>query len=231
VKRIGLIGGVSPESTEIYVRLFNKAARARLGGEHSAQFLVWHMDYGVVIDFYHRRDWAGFRAEFVRAGEGLKRGGADALMIGSNTSHLAADAVARATELPVIHLQDALAAAMTQARVRRPLLLGTPVVMSGEFYRPELARRYDGEPVIPTEAEQRDIGRIILDELCHGVVTDASRGLLLDIIAAHAEADGVILGCTELSMILKDGDVAVPVFDTTALHAESGMRFAFDERP
>lgn len=231
MKRIGLIGGISPESTEIYVRLFNRAARARLGGEHSANFIVWYMDYGRVIGLYHERDWTRFRVEFAKAGEALQRAGADAIMIGSNTSHLAADAVAEATRLPVIHLQDALAAAMTNAGSRAPLLLGTPVVMTGEFYLASLAKRFAGAPVIPSEAERRDIARIIFEELCHGVVLDASRARLQDIVRNHPEADGVILGCTELSMILKEGDCAAPVFDTTALHAAAGTKFAFDAEP
>ncbi len=231
MKRLGLIGGVSPESTEIYIRLFNKAARARLGGEHSANFIVWYMDYGRIIGLYHERDWERFRAEFVKAADALKRAGADALMIGSNTSHLAADAVAKATGLPLIHLQDALAAAMAKVRCVKPLLFGTPVVMSGEFYRAELAKRFDGEPQIPTQAEQESIAEIILDELCRGVVSPASRRLLQDIVLSHPTADGVILGCTELSMILSEGDCEVPVFDTTALHAAAGMAFALDGEP
>lgn len=231
MKRIGLIGGVSPESTEIYVRLFNKAARARLGGEHSANFVVWHLDYGVMIDLYHRGDWKAYASEIAKAGEALKRAGVDALMIGSNTSHVAAEALGHATGLPVIHVLDALTAAMTKSGAQRPLLLGTPVVMGGDFYRPALKRRFDGEPIVPTADEQREIGRVILDELCHGVVTEDSRRALQNIIGAHPDADGVILGCTELCLILSEDDLALPVFDTTALHAEAGMAFAFDEEP
>lgn len=231
MKRIGLIGGVSPESTEVYVRLFNRAARARLGGEHSANFIVWHLDYGVMIRHYHSHDWPRFIDEIVKAGEGLKRAGADALMIGSNTTHVAADALAEATGMRVIHLLDALGQAMNKAGARRPLLFGTPVVMSGEYYRPALAARYDGDPVIPTADDQREIGRIILDELCHGIVTDHSRRILLDIVEAHSEADSVILGCTELCLILSQDMTALDVFDTTALHAAAGMAVAFGEEP
>jgi aspartate racemase len=232
VKRIGLIGGISPESTEIYARLFNKAARARLGGEHSANFIVWHCDYGRMIALYHARDWAGYESEIVNAGEALKRAGASALMIGSNTSHITAEGLQRATGVPVIHIVDALVLAMRRAGVKRPLLLGTPVVMAeGSYYRRTLAERFSGLAVVPGADDQRDIGGIIFDELCLGVVAEASRARLLEVIRSHKEADGVILGCTELSMILKAGDCAAPVFDTTALHAEAGMRFAFGEEP
>jgi len=231
VKRVGLIGGVSPESTEVYVRQFNRAARRRMGGEHSATFIVWHLDYGVMIELYRKRDWARFIDEVVTAGEGLKRAGVKALMIGSNTTHVAAEALAEATGLPVIHLLDALARAMRAANVKRPLLLGTAFTMSGEFYRPALAARYDGGPIVPTVAEQSVIERIILDELCHGAVREDSRRAMLDIVAAHPEADGVILGCTELCLILSQEHSALPVFDTTALHADAGMAFAFGEEP
>jgi aspartate racemase len=229
MKRLGLIGGISPESTEIYCRLLNAAARRRLGGDHSLRFIVNFLDYGEIIALYHARNWPVFTERFIDAAKELRRAGAEAIMIGSNTSHLTADAVGEASGLPVIHLQDALARAMTKAGSRRPILLGTPVVMSGPFYRPALAKRYDGEPVIPTEAEQAAIERIILDELCRGVVTDKSRHALLDITANHPETDGVILGCTELSMILSASDCVLPVFDTTALHAAAGAAFAFGE--
>jgi aspartate racemase len=229
VKRLGLIGGISPESTEIYCRLLNAEARRRLGGDHSARFFVNFLDYGEIIALYHARDWPRFIDRIIAAGFELKSAGAEALMIGSNTSHLAADAAAEAVGLPVIHLLDALAAAMKKAGVKRPILLGTPVVMSGPFYRPALARRYSGEAVIPTDKEQAEIGRIILDELCRGVVTDASRRTLLDIVANHPVADGIILGCTELSMILSEEDCAPPLFDTTALHAAAGAAFGFGE--
>jgi aspartate racemase len=229
LKRLGLIGGVSPESTEIYVRLLNRAARARLGGEHSANFIVWHLDYGRMIDLYRAADWTGYAAELVIAAHGLERAGADALMIGSNTSHVGADAAMRAVGIPLVHVIDALAAALTGARVETPLFLGTPFTMSGHFYQPALRARFGGAPVIPSAAEQAEIGRIIFDELCLGFVSDASKAFLLNCVAAHPQADGVILGCTELSMILSPDDCALPVFDTTALHAAAGMAFAFGE--
>lgn len=229
MKRLGLIGGVSPESTEIYVRLFNRTARARLGGERSANFIVWHLDYGRMIDLYRAGDWDGYAAELVFAARGLERAGADALMIGSNTSHQGAEAVRRSVAVPLIHVIDALAAALTRAGSRAPLFFGTPVTMSGPFYQKALRERYSGAPVIPTAAEQQEIGRIIFDELCLGDVSLKSKAALLECIARHKEADAVILGCTELSMILSEKDCALPVFDTTALHAAAGMAFALGE--
>jgi aspartate racemase len=226
VRTLGLIGGVSPESTLLYIRHLNDGVRARLGGEHSAAFLLAHLDYGVMIAHYRAGAWAAFTEEVVKAGRALVRAGAEALMITSNTTHVAADALAEATGARVIHLLDALAAAMTAKGVKRPLLLGTPPVMAGPYYRAALLKRFDGEILTPAAGDQGEIERIILDELCRGVVTEASRTRLNQIIRANERADGVILGCTELPMILTRKDSANPVFDTTALHAAAGVDFA-----
>ncbi len=226
MKRIGLIGGVSPESTEIYVRAFHRLARTFLGGEHSANFIVTYLDYGEMIGHYRRRDWPSYIARVVEAGEGLERAGADALMIGSNTTHRAASDLAAATNIPVIHILDALAEALKRAGARRPLLLGTIATMAGDYYAPALRERYDGEVLTPAPAAQDEIERIIIDELCLGLVIEKSRRAMVDIIAQSRDADAVILGCTELCLILSSDDAPLPVLDTTALHAEAGMRFA-----
>lgn len=226
MRKLGLIGGVSPESTALYIRLLNQGVRARLGAEHSAEFLLWHLDYGTMIAHYRAARWTEFTAEVVKAGKALASAGADALMITSNTTHVAADALAEATGVRVVHLLDALASSLHARGVRRPLLLGTPPVMEGPFYRSALARRYDGEVMTPSPEDQREIERIILDELCRGVVTKQSRALLLGIMKSNEAADGVILGCTELPLILGEADWPRPVFDTAALHAAAGVDFA-----
>ena len=231
MKRLGLLGGVSAESTVIYYRLLNKEAKKRLGPLHGLELLLYALDYGVIIQHYDNRDWDAFIAEFVKGAHALKAAGADALAICSNTSHVSADAVGAATGLPVIHMLDALAEAMRARGVRRPLLTGTPVVMSGDFYRRELAKRYEGAVLVPDEDEQAVIARIILDELVNGVVKDQSRADYLAIIDRWRGegADGVILGCTELCMILDQSHTDLPVLDTTALHAKAAARFAFGE--
>ncbi len=226
MRTLGLIGGVSPESTALYIRLLNDGVRARLGGEHSAEFLLWHLNYGTMIAHYRAARWTEFTAEVVKAGKALARAGAEALMITSNTTHVAADALAEATGARVVHLLDALAQSLTARGVKRPLLLGTPPVMAEPFYRAALSRRYGGEILTPSPEDQREIERIILDELCRGIVTEASRARLLGIIRANDAADGVILGCTELPLILSEADWPRPVFDTTALHAAAGVEFA-----
>ncbi len=228
MKFVGLIGGVSPESTVIYYRLLNDSARARLGGEHSANILLYTLDYGIMIKHYGARDWPAYIAEVVKGAEYLKAAGADALVICSNTTHVGADAATQATGLPVIHVLDVLTGALNKAGSKKPLLFGTPVVMGGDYYRAALAERYDGDVLAPTSEEQDEIGRIILDELVNGVVEDGSRKTMLEIISRH-DCDSVILGCTELCMILSQEHLDLPVMDTTGLHAAAVSAYAFGE--
>lgn len=228
MKKLGLIGGVSPEATVIYYRLLTQAARARLGPLHSANLMLYALDYGVMIRHYDNRDWDAFVEEVLKGARCLEAAGVDALVICSNTTHVAADAVREGAGVPLIHMLDVLAAEMKEKAAKRPLLLGTPVVMGEAYYRNELAKRHNAEIMVPSDEEQAVIGRIILDELVLGNVLDASRDELLKIIERH-QADGVILGCTELCMILSAEHCDIPVFDTTGLHAAAAARFAFGE--
>lgn len=230
MKLLGLIGGVSPESTAIYYRLLNEHVRARLGPPHTARLIIWSFDFNAIDEAYNAADWETYRAIVVEAGLALKRAGVDGLMICSNTTHLAAKAVMEATGLPLIHLIDALATAMKSADVRRPLLLGTPFVMEGGFYRPALEERSGAAALVPGRGDREEVRRIIFDELVRGVVDDDSRARLKAMIeeARREGADGVILGCTELSMILGAEDTDLPVFDTTQIHARAASEFAFE---
>lgn len=228
MKMLGLIGGVSPESTAIYYRLLNEQAQQRLGGQHSANILLYAIDYGVAFGHYQRGDWDGYAGEVVKGAERLKAAGVDFLAIASNTSHIGAAPSAAATGLPVLHVLDALTAAMDTAGSKQPLLLGTPFVMAGDFYRPELAKRFSGDVLAPNAEEQEAVGRIIFDELVNGDVLDGSREELKRMVA-RSDCDGVILGCTELCMILSQDDFKIPVFDTTALHAAAVSAHMFEE--
>ena len=220
---IGLIGGVSPEATKIYYELLNGYARKRLGGQHSARVLFYMLDYGVMIGHYHDQNWDAFTAEVVKGALAMKASGAEAIAITSGTTHVAADAVAEATGLPVIHMLDSLKDAMMARGVARPLLLGTPWVMSGEYFQPALAERYPGLPIVPGPEDRNLVGHVIFNELVNGVVKDGSRAMMAAMVERYRRqgADGVILGCTELCMILDQADCDVPVFSTTHIHAEA----------
>ncbi|MEX6634450.1 aspartate/glutamate racemase family protein [Hyphococcus lacteus] len=228
MKLLGLVGGVSPESTEIYYRLLNEAVRKKIGNQHSANIVLYTLDYGVMIKHYDNRDWDKFRAEVVRGAKAAAAAGAEALVICSNTTHVGASASASATGLPLIHILDTLVTEMNRRAVRQPLLLGTPVVMADGFYRDELCARFDSEVVVPSAADQAIVGRIILDELVNGDVRDASRQELLD-VCERSGGDGIILGCTELCMILSQEHSDRPVLDTTSIHAAAASAFALGE--
>ena len=231
MKLLGLIGGISPESTAIYYRLLNAAARERLGAPHSARLLLWSVDFYEIDVLYRAADWRRYRELIAEAGLALKRAGAEALMICSNTSNLAAEATRAATGLPFIHIVDALAAEIERRNVRMPFLLGTPFVMEGAYYRADLKRRFGVETLVPDESDRKEVGRVIFEELARGEVRDSSQQRLLEMIekARDKGADGVILGCTELSLILSQADIDLPVFDTTAIHAAAASAFAFGE--
>lgn len=218
---IGLIGGVSPQSTKIYYQLLNQHARQTLGGQHSAHAMFYMLDYGVMLDHYKAENWAKFNEEVVAGAIALKAGGASAIAITSGTTHVAAEAVANATGLPVIHMLDSLSDAMTAKASTRPLLLGTPLVMSDGFFQTELRKRFCGDVITPDEADRDLVRRVIFDELVDGIVKDTSRAEMIDLVARYAGkgADGIILGCTELCMILKQDDCDRPVFSTTHIHA------------
>ena len=220
---IGLIGGVSPEATKIYYELLNEYARRRYGGQHSARAIFYMLDYGVMFGHYKDQNWDAFNAEVVKGALAMKASGAEAIAITSGTTHVAADAVADATGLPVIHMLDSLRDAMIARGVARPLLLGTPWVMSGDYFRPALAERYHGIPFVPGAEDQNLVGHVIFNELVNGVVKDGSRAMMSAMVERFRRqgADGVILGCTELCMILDQADSEIPVLSTTHIHAEA----------
>ena len=228
MRKLGLVGGVSPESTEIYYRLLNQAAREQLGPRHSANIILYTLDFGVMMEIYERQDWDAYAAEIVTGAKHLEAAGAEALMICSNTSNLAADAVIAATSLPFIHVLDALSDALVAKQVKKPLLLGTSAVMGEGYYQPALRARFGDGVFVPDDNGQALVGKVIFEELVNGDVFDHSRRALVEMILRH-DCDSVILGCTELCMILSQQDLDLPVFDTTALHAAAASAFAFGE--
>ncbi len=231
MRTLGLIGGMSWESTALYYRHLNELAREHLGGLHSAKLLMWSFDFAEVADHQHRSDWEGATALMVEAAQRLRSGGAEALVICTNTMHLMADAVERASGLPVLHIADATAKAIKRTGCRRPLLLATRFTMERPFYRERLRERHGVEAVVPEDDDRVLVHRIIYEELCRGLVLPESKASYLDVIERARRrdgVDGVILGCTEITMLIGAEDVDMPVFDTTRLHAESAMAFAVD---
>jgi aspartate racemase len=227
MKTIGLIGGMSWESTALYYRIINRAVAERLGGLHSARLLLLSVDFEDVVQGQRAGDWDGLGEQLADCARRLQRGGADCVLIGTNTMHRVADAVAAAVPLPLLHIVDATADAIERAGRRRVALLGTRYTMEQPFYVERLARR--GIECIVPEADDRDtVHRVIFDELCRGVVAPRSRELLREVVARQVArgAEGVVLGCTELPLALGAGDVDTALFDTTELHALAAVDFA-----
>jgi aspartate racemase len=228
MRTLGLIGGLSWESTAIYYRHLNEMARARLGGLHSAKLVLWSFDFADVAKLQHENDWAGATALMEEAGRNVAAAGAEAIVICTNTMHMMANEVEHASGLPVLHIVDATATALNAANCRRPLLLATRFTMEQPFYRERLQRN-GIDAVVPDEAGRALVHHVIYDELCQGVVSPASRTAvkaLIQAVAAEAPIDSIILGCTEITMLIGQSDTPLPVFDTTRLHAESAMQFA-----
>jgi len=226
---LGVIGGMSWESTATYYRLLNEGVKARLGGLHSARLLVHSVDFAAIEALQAAGDWDAAGALLGEAGAGLARAGAEAVLIATNTMHKVAAAVEAASGLPLIHIADATAAAIREAGLTRIALLGTRYTMEQDFYRGRLAAH--GLDVRVPDADARaEINRVIYEELCLGRCEAASRAFYRSAIAGLLAdgAEGIILGCTEIGLLVGPGDVPCPCFDTTAIHAQAGVRFALD---
>jgi aspartate racemase len=234
MRTLGLIGGMSWESTAIYYRHLNEIARDRLGGLHSARLVLQSLDFAEVAECQHQGDWGKATILMIDAASRLALAGADALVICTNTMHVMADEVEAAAKRPVLHIADAAAHAVTAAGCRRPLLLATRFTMEQPFYRDRLRQRHGLDAVVPEAVERERVHAIIYDELCRGVVREESKQAYLAIIRraqAQAGIDSVILGCTEITMLIGGDDLDLPVFDTTRLHAEAAMDFALAAEP
>lgn len=226
MKTIGLIGGMSWESTAIYYRLLNGMMRDRLGGLQSARLVLSSIDFAPVAAMQAAGDWAAATAILVEAARRVEAGGADCLLICTNTMHKLADPVQAAVSIPLLHIADATA--VTAAGVTRPLLLATRYTMEQDFYTGRLRDRHGIDVVVPDDAGRAVVHDIIYRELCVGSVRPDSRAACLDVVARMAAAgiDGVLLGCTEVGLLLAPGDVDRPCFDTTRLHCAAAIAFA-----
>lgn len=225
MKTLGLLGGMSAESTVLYYQELNRLVRARLGGLHSAQLLLWSVDFAGIAALQASGDWEQAGAELADAARRLEGAGADAILICANTMHLVADQVQAAVTVPVIHIADATADAVKAAGCSRPLLVATRFTMEKDFYRGRLAAR-GIESVVPGPPDRDRLHAIIYDELCQGVISPASKADVLSMIAKAEGADCVIFGCTEIGLLLSPGDLSMPVVDTARVHALAGVDFA-----
>jgi len=223
---IGLIGGMSWKSSAEYYRLINEDVRTRLGGLHSARCLMWSFDFADIEVLQRTDRWDEAAALMVDAAQRLERGGADFLVIATNTMHIAAPQVQAATSLPLLHIADPTAERIKAAGLRKVGLLGTAFTMEQDFYKGRLTREHGLEVLVPCTEDRATVHRIIYTELVQGKIVDASRDAYRKVIAGLVArgAEAIILGCTEIMLLVKPEDSPVPLYDTTGLHAEAAVR-------
>ena len=228
MKTLGLIGGMSWESSAHYYRLINQGVRDARGPTASAKCLLWSFDFSEIEALQHAGDWEQLEQRMIDAGQRLAGAGAEALIICTNTMHLMAEQVEAAAGLPLLHIADPTGAAVKAAGIERVGLLGTAFTMEQDFYRGRLAERSGLEVLVPEAEDRALVHRVIYDELVAGVVREESRAAYRDVMARLEArgAQGVILGCTEIMLLVDQSDSAVPLFDTTALHAAAAVELA-----
>ncbi len=231
MKTIGLLGGMSWESTAVYYQTLNRMARERLGGLHSAQCLIWSFDFAEIEAAQAAGDWSRATELMIGAARNLERGGAECLVICTNTMHKMAGDVQAAIGIPLLHIADSTAPAIRAAGCKAPLLLATGYTMEQDFYKGHLKEKHGIEVRVPEADDREEVHRIIYEELCRGEIWADSKQTYLDVVEKEVGkgADGVIFGCTEIGMLVKADDFDVPAFDTTVLHAKTALDFALGD--
>jgi aspartate racemase len=233
MKCIGLIGGMSWESTATYYRLLNQGVKAKLGGHHSAKLILHSLDFAEIEQLQRSGKWEEAGRQLADSARTLQNAGADFIVLCTNTMHNVAAAIEDAVSIPLLHIVDPTAAAIKAAGIRSIALLGTRFTMEQDFYVGRLRERHGLDVLLPNQEERDRIHRVIYEELVHGKISADSRRIYLNVVERlqREGAQGVILGCTEIAMLIGPTDLSIPCFDTTALHAagavESCLRAPF----
>lgn len=233
MRTIGLLGGMSWESTAVYYRHLNEAVRDKLGGLASADILLRSVNFADIVALQKAGRWDEAAEVLGQAARGLEKAGAESILICTNTMHKLADEIAAAISIPLIHIVDVTSSALLRAGKKRPLLLATAYTMEQEFYLGRMRSYAPLEPMVPNANDRAVVHSVIFDELCQGIVKDTSRMAYQSIIrkARDAGADSVILGCTEICLLIDQESACLPVFDSTRLHAEAAVSFALMAEP
>ena len=233
MKVIGLIGGMSWESSAEYYKLINRRIRERLGGRHSAKCVMYSVDFQEIETLQHEDRWDEAAGHLVDAAKRVEAGGADFLLLCTNTMHKVADEIINAVKIPFIHIADATAESIKKQKIGRVGLLGTSFTMEQGFYKDRLRDVHGIDVAIPGEKARETVHRIIYDELCLGKILPESKNKLLEIIGGLESegCEGVVLGCTELPLLVRPGDAKSAVFDTTEIHATKAVDLALSDKP
>ena len=232
MRQLGILGGMSWESTASYYRLLNRGVRQRLGGLHSAPLLLHSVDFAEIAALQKRGDWIAAGRQLALAAQGLERAGVGALLLATNTMHKVAPAIAAAVDIPLLHIGDAVGLALQRQGVKRAALLGTRFTMQEDFYRQRLAERFAIQVLLPNDQQMAEIDRVIFAELCQGVFQASARAFYLDCLEQLREqgAEVAILGCTEIGLLLDGIKAALPLLDSTELHVAMGLEWLLDGR-
>lgn len=231
MKTIGLLGGMSWESSAQYYNIINREVRAQLGGQHSAKSLLYSVDFHEIQELQHRDKWQELTDLLIGAAREVEAGGADLLLLCTNTMHKIAPEIQNAIGIPLIHIVDSTAKEIKRRNLGTVGLLGTRFTMEGEFYRERLRNIHQINSVIPEENERKTVHKIIYNELTRDQILEESRTAMVEIIGSLVEndAEGIILGCTELPLLIRPGDSPVPILDTTLIHAREAVAIAVEE--
>jgi len=228
MKTIGMIGGMSWESSIEYYRIVNQTVREKLGGLHSAKSIMYSVEFAEIEELQHQNQWDKLAEIMVEAGRSLERGGADFVIICTNTMHKLYDEVQQSIKIPMLNIADATAEKIKTEGIDRIALLGTRFTMEEDFYKGRLVEKYGLEVMIPFPEQMETVHRVIYDELCAGIIEPDSKkryaAIIQDMVAEGA--GGVILGCTEIGLLVKPEDSPVPLFDTTEIHARAAVDYA-----
>lgn len=228
MKKIGLIGGMSWESSQVYYRLLNELVRERLGGFHSARCVMESVDFAGIESLQHRGDWDSLNGHMAEAARNLERAGAGIVVLCTNTMHLCEGAIREAVSIPFLHIASATGERVSAHGLKTVGLLGTRFTMEKDFYKGVLSNDYGIRTLIPEPGQREEVHRIIYGELVHGEIRDSSRQVFRSVIRdlQRQGAGGVVLGCTEIPLLISPEDVDIPVFDTTAIHARAAVQWA-----
>jgi aspartate racemase len=230
MKTIGLLGGMSWESTAAYYRAINHAVKKQLGGLHSAKIAMYSVDFAQIEDLQHKGDWEGTASILIDGARRVQSAGADFLVLCTNTMHKVAPQIEAAIDIPLLHIADATARVLVNDGVKTVGLLGTAFTMTQSFYKGRLEEGYGLNVIVPIEKDKHIIHEVIYRELCVGNIRPESKQEYLRIISALSKqgADAVILGCTEIGMLVNQSDTAVRLFDTAAIHADIAVKQALE---
>lgn len=228
MKTIGLIGGMSWESSIEYYRIINEVTKSKLGGLHSAKSVMYSVDFAEIEILQHQNRWQEATALMISAAQSIERAGADFVVLCTNTMHKLADEIEANIQIPFLHIADATAEKIQSSGIQKIGLLGTRFTMEQDFYRGRLIEKHGLEVLIPTGEEREVVHRVIYEELCFGIINPASRNQYIEIMNRLVElgAEGIILGCTEIELLVQNEDLTVDLFPTTRIHAEAAVEKA-----